>query len=432
MPRRQGGGAAAPVEDERQLSLLDNEQRSRYETSLAMVSVSSLIFDEDRLPSSDLVENVLSMGILEPLSVKVNGGGYIVINGHKRARIALNAGWSEVPAIVWPHDTPYHVMRSMSLSANLQARGDVVRDLDDIMVLERRGMSPEQIANELHIPRSVIEGRMRLLNILPGLMSYIRSGIVSRDLADSISRLSGQEQVDLFNAINNEQPESISTQWVRTRIRAIRRGAREAQEREREAQVPLFVGADIERARVNRFMGNPNNPEWTVVRAPMSLSTSPGGEVSGWVGTWRDGVLVEITHGGHRYIRSDQIARFGPDGTVTYGIDFGEVTTFAPGSVVPLPQATVATEARPTPNTGRSLSEVIQRAMDGVGDNVAAVDAARRLVEDETWDGCVALLTAAALAMPAEPNDTQAMYYQKIGELVNLAMERANAVARVG
>jgi ParB/RepB/Spo0J family partition protein len=72
-------------------------------------------FDNEELQR--LVLSIKENGLLQPISLKRNGGGrFIIIAGERRFRSAQILGWSDIPAII--HDIDKEVYRKMQLLEN--------------------------------------------------------------------------------------------------------------------------------------------------------------------------------------------------------------------------------------------------------------------------------------------------------------------------
>lgn len=73
-------------------------------------------FDNEKI--AELAESIKNHGIIQPLILKENGGGYIIVAGERRWRAAKMVGLKEVPAIVM--DLTEKQVLEISLIENIQ------------------------------------------------------------------------------------------------------------------------------------------------------------------------------------------------------------------------------------------------------------------------------------------------------------------------
>jgi ParB family chromosome partitioning protein len=69
---------------------------------------------------SELVESIREFGILEPLVVSPDKGGYIVVCGHRRVAAAKKAGLKECPVVV--RETDAKGRELIALTENVHRR----------------------------------------------------------------------------------------------------------------------------------------------------------------------------------------------------------------------------------------------------------------------------------------------------------------------
>jgi ParB family chromosome partitioning protein len=70
--------------------------------------------DEEKM--SELVASVRSDGLLQPITVKADGEGFIVVFGHRRLEACKRAGWTEIPAFVAQGDEA--TLRGLTFAEN--------------------------------------------------------------------------------------------------------------------------------------------------------------------------------------------------------------------------------------------------------------------------------------------------------------------------
>ena len=119
------------------------------------------IFREEAL--RELADSISRHGILQPLSVRRDGVHYELIAGERRLRAAQLAGLTEVPCIVMRMDDQESGLTA--LVENLQRQDlcyiEEARGISKLM--ERYGMSQDQVARLLGKSQSSVANKLRLL-----------------------------------------------------------------------------------------------------------------------------------------------------------------------------------------------------------------------------------------------------------------------------
>ncbi len=158
------------------------------------------IFDESGL--QELAASIGQYGILQPLTVRREGGGYELVAGERRLRAARLAGLREVPCILVSVDEEASGM--LALVENLQRRDlDFIEEAEGIARLMRvYGLSQEQAAQRLGKSQPAVANKLRLLRHSPRVLAAIReNGLSERHarallkLPDEKSRLAALETV---------------------------------------------------------------------------------------------------------------------------------------------------------------------------------------------------------------------------------------------
>jgi ParB family chromosome partitioning protein len=137
------------------------------------------VFSEEQL--QQLRDSISQHGILQPLSVRRIGSSYELIAGERRLRAAQMAGLTEIPCIVMTMDEKESSLAAMV--ENLQRQDlDFVEEAKGLsLLMEKWGMSQEQLAKILGMSQSAIANKLRLLRHSPAVLDAIlRSGLSER------------------------------------------------------------------------------------------------------------------------------------------------------------------------------------------------------------------------------------------------------------
>ena len=132
-------------------------------------------FDDSRL--DELAESIRSQGIIQPLVVRVRGGGgFELVAGERRWRAAQRAGLHQIPAVV--REVAESQAFEMALVENLQRE-----DLNPIEEAEgyqrlvaEFGYTQESLSQRVGKDRSTVANALRLLKLPPSVRTMVIEG----------------------------------------------------------------------------------------------------------------------------------------------------------------------------------------------------------------------------------------------------------------
>ena len=124
----------------------------------------------------ELAESIKTYGIIQPIVVTKKDGYYSIIAGERRWRAAKIAGLEEIPAII--RDDEEQVNKEIALIENIQ-REDLnpfEKALGIRHLMEKYGMTQEQVAKKLGKSRSSISNTVRVLYLVPDVLELVKQG----------------------------------------------------------------------------------------------------------------------------------------------------------------------------------------------------------------------------------------------------------------
>ena len=138
------------------------------------------IFEREALES--LADSIATYGVLQPIIVRENTsfpGSYEIIAGERRWRAAKMAGLSEIPVVIRTGDELK--MAQISLIENIQRENlnPVEEAAAYLDLIEKFGLTQEQVAKQVGKSRSAITNTLRLLDLPDEILEYLRSGELS-------------------------------------------------------------------------------------------------------------------------------------------------------------------------------------------------------------------------------------------------------------
>ncbi len=180
-------------------------------TRLAQISVSDILpdgsqprkfFDEYELQL--LCDSIKENGIIQPLSVRPQGGKYILIAGERRLRAAVAAGLKKVPCII--HRTDEMTAAYYSIIENLQ-RCDltVFEEAEGINRLVKEcGLPYNEVAAKLGIAESTLSNKLRILRLSDSIRNRITAAGLTERHARALLRLPGDARDSALDKIIGE------------------------------------------------------------------------------------------------------------------------------------------------------------------------------------------------------------------------------------
>lgn len=158
-------------------------------------------FDEDEL--SALAASISTFGLLQPIVVSENmdvPGTYRIVAGERRWRASRMAGLSEIPAVVFSGDEL--AAAQVSLVENIQ-RSDL-SPVEEAMgyraLIEKFGMTQEQVADKVGKSRPSVTNALRLLDLPDDVLTLLSDGKISTGHARALLGLKDPANIPVLAA----------------------------------------------------------------------------------------------------------------------------------------------------------------------------------------------------------------------------------------
>lgn len=153
-------------------------------------------FDEVALQT--LADSIRVHGVIQPIAVRELldlDGNYEIIAGERRWRAAKMAGLDEIPAIVLTGDDLK--IAEMSLIENVQRKD--LNPIEEAMaykaLIERFGLTQEEVANQVGKSRSAVANMLRLLELPDEILELVQDEKLSMGHARALLGLEDEDKM---------------------------------------------------------------------------------------------------------------------------------------------------------------------------------------------------------------------------------------------
>ena len=166
-------------------------------------------FEREALES--LADSIASLGVIQPIAVRENKlypGTYEIIAGERRWRAAKMAGLSEIPVIILDSDDMKTAQ--VALIENLQRENlnAIEEAMAYVALMERFGLTQEQISKQVGKSRSAVANTIRLLDLPESIAEMVKDEQLSAGHARTLLALDSTD--DMERAANKIIEKSLS------------------------------------------------------------------------------------------------------------------------------------------------------------------------------------------------------------------------------
>ena len=161
-------------------------------------------FDEEAL--NELADSIAAHGVLQPLLIRpTRNGMYQIVAGERRWRAARIAGLTEVPALI--RELTDEETDQVALIENLQREDlNAVETAEGYRrLMDKYGMTQEQLSNAVGKSRPAIANTLRILNLPKEVLPLVSSGKLSAGHAKAILSAPEEKREELAKMIVSDE-----------------------------------------------------------------------------------------------------------------------------------------------------------------------------------------------------------------------------------
>ncbi len=156
-------------------------------------------FEEEAL--KQLSDSIGQHGVLQPIIVRENPlseGSYEIIAGERRWRASKMAGLTEIPVVILDGDDQKAAQVALIENVQRQDLNPLEEALGYRDLIDRFGLTQEQVAEQVGKSRPTITNMMRLLDLPEEVLEMLRDGRISTGHARAIHSLKNIEDMGML------------------------------------------------------------------------------------------------------------------------------------------------------------------------------------------------------------------------------------------
>jgi len=189
-----------------------------------------------------LADSIAVYGVLQPIIVKENEalpGTYEIIAGERRWRAAKMAGLTEIPAIVFDGDELKAAQVALIENIQREDLSPVEEALAYGALINKYGLTQEQVAKQVGKSRSAVANVLRLLNLPEEVIEMLKDGEITEGHARALLGLEDEE--DIIDLAKRIQPNAMTVRSVEFAVRRINERKYEDSEAKAHPQVTVHM-----------------------------------------------------------------------------------------------------------------------------------------------------------------------------------------------
>ena len=201
-------------------------------------------FDPEAL--AELTDSISKHGVLQPILVRpLIAGGYQIVAGERRYRASLQAGLSEIPAIVRELDDKETM--EIALIENLQRKDltAIEEALGYDALMKNHDFTQEEVSEAVGKSRSAVANALRLLSLPESVIELIKDGKLSAGHARALVSIEDEDTaIKLANEIVDN---GLSVRAVESLAKNVTKKKKVKETDGRKAKKPTYF-AEVEMA----------------------------------------------------------------------------------------------------------------------------------------------------------------------------------------
>ena len=187
-----------------------------------------------------LADSIAAYGVLQPIIVRENesfAGTYEIIAGERRWRAAKMAGLTEIPAIVFDGDELRAAQVAMIENIQREDLNPVEEAMGYGALIERFGLTQDQVAKQVGKNRSTVANMLRLLELPAEVLEMLREGDLTTGHARALLALGSEAQI--IDAANRIVEKELSVREVEALVKRMNASVEMPEEDKTHVQIKV-------------------------------------------------------------------------------------------------------------------------------------------------------------------------------------------------
>lgn len=202
-------------------------------------------------PLQQLADSIGQFGVLQPIIVRESQllqGTYEIIAGERRWRAAKMAGLSEIPAVILEGDD----LKAAQVAVIENVQREDLNPLEEALayeaLIDRFGLTQDQVAKQVGKSRSAITNMLRLLDLPEEVLELLRNGDLTTGHARALLGLKDEEK--MLSLAQKIVEKELSVRDVERTVRLLNYEPQETEEEETELTQRKAYMRDLEHRAV--------------------------------------------------------------------------------------------------------------------------------------------------------------------------------------
>ena len=187
-----------------------------------------------------MADSIAAYGVLQPIIVRENEafpGTYEIIAGERRWRAAKMAGLTEIPAVVFDGDDLRAAQVAMIENIQREDLNPVEEAMGYGALIERFGLTQDQVAKQVGKNRSTVANMLRLLDLPAEVLEMLRKGDLTTGHARALLALGSEAQI--IEAANKIVERELSVREVEALVKRMNTVEEEPEEDKTHVQIKV-------------------------------------------------------------------------------------------------------------------------------------------------------------------------------------------------
>ncbi|MBQ3133613.1 MAG: ParB/RepB/Spo0J family partition protein [Clostridia bacterium] len=180
------------------------------------------VFAEDALET--LTQSIQEVGILQPLSVVIEGGEPVLVAGERRLRAAARAGLTQVPCLIVQAEPVHSAV--LALVENIQREDlDCFEEAEGIRrLMDMGGLTQTETARRLGLSQPAVANKLRLLQLAEDQRRRLADAGCSERHARALLRLEEPQREQILRRLIDNRWTVAETERTVARLVEPRKG----------------------------------------------------------------------------------------------------------------------------------------------------------------------------------------------------------------